>query len=87
MRAVIRLNMSYKFLYFPFFLFLHIAPIMIFIFLAHQSKSMFDLPYLQAIREGLTKAQQDVSSAGSDEAKAEAEISLECYESLSKALE
>ncbi|XP_064606292.1 ATP synthase subunit delta, mitochondrial-like [Liolophura sinensis] len=41
----------------------------------------------QAIREGLSKAQQDLSSASSEKAKAEAEIALECYESLQKALE
>ncbi|XP_046331553.2 ATP synthase subunit delta, mitochondrial-like [Haliotis rufescens] len=40
-----------------------------------------------AIRDGLAKAQQDFNSATSDKAKAEAQISLECYEALSKALE
>mgnify|MGYP003574521752 CR=1 FL=1 len=43
---------------------------------------------VQAIRDGLAKAGQDVSSAGSDEtAKAEAQIALECYEQLAKAVE
>ncbi|KAL8596956.1 ATP synthase subunit delta, mitochondrial [Nucella lapillus] len=41
----------------------------------------------QAIREGVTKAHQEVSSATSEKAKAEAQIALECYEALQKALE
>merc|ERR1712121_419397 len=36
----------------------------------------------QAIREGAAKAANDIASAGSDQAKAEAEIALECYEAL-----
>lgn len=42
---------------------------------------------LQAIREGVTKAQHDLSAASSDRAKAEAQIALECYEALQKAVE
>merc|ERR1712121_85836 len=41
----------------------------------------------QAIRDGITKAAGDVASAGSEQAKAEAEIALECYEALQKAVE
>ncbi|PVD35766.1 hypothetical protein C0Q70_02729 [Pomacea canaliculata] len=41
----------------------------------------------QAIREGVTKAQHDLSAASSDRAKAEAQIALECYEALQKAVE
>ncbi|GAB1607181.1 ATP synthase subunit delta, mitochondrial-like [Argonauta hians] len=40
-----------------------------------------------AIREGLAKAQQDVGSAATESAKAEAQIALECYEALQKAVE
>ncbi|XP_014787876.1 ATP synthase subunit delta, mitochondrial [Octopus bimaculoides] len=40
-----------------------------------------------AIRDGLAKAQQDLSAASTDAAKAEAQIALECYEALQKALE
>merc|ERR1711894_776856 len=39
-----------------------------------------------AIRDGLTKATQEMSSASSDVAKAEAQIQVECYEALQKAL-
>merc|ERR1712055_658789 len=42
---------------------------------------------IQAIREGLSKAQIDVTAASSEEAKAEAQIALECYEALQKAAE
>merc|ERR1711946_80625 len=41
----------------------------------------------QAIRDGLSKAQADVNAASSERAKAEAQIALECYEALGKALE
>ncbi|XP_005109244.1 ATP synthase subunit delta, mitochondrial [Aplysia californica] len=40
-----------------------------------------------AIREGFSKAQQELSSASSETAKAEAQIALECYEALQKALD
>lgn len=42
---------------------------------------------LQAIRDGATKAAQDLLSAGSDQAKAEAQIALECYDALQKAID
>lgn len=42
---------------------------------------------MAAIKEGLSKAQQDMTSAGSEKAKAEAQIAVECYEALQKALE
>lgn len=42
---------------------------------------------MASIREGLAKAQQEVSSASTDKAKAEAQISVECFEALQKALE
>lgn len=41
----------------------------------------------QAVRDGATKAAQDLLSAGSDPAKAEAQIALECYEALQRATE
>ena len=41
----------------------------------------------EAVREGLQKAQSEVSAASSEQAKAEAQIALECYESLQKALD
>lgn len=41
----------------------------------------------QAIRDGATKAAQDLLSAGSDQAKAEAQIALECYDALQKAVD
>merc|ERR1711963_581574 len=41
----------------------------------------------QAIRDGVSKAQADVNAASSERAKAEAQIALECYEALAKALE
>ena len=40
----------------------------------------------QACREGLTKAQQQLSSASTEEAKAEAQIAIEVHEELVKAL-
>jgi len=43
---------------------------------------------LQAVRDGAAKAAQDLlSAAGSDTAKAEAQIALECYEALQRATE
>ena len=39
-----------------------------------------------AVRDGLAKAQQDMSSASSEKAKAEAQIAVECYEALQKAM-
>jgi len=41
----------------------------------------------QAIRDGASKAAQDLLSASSEIAKAEANIALECYDSLQKAVE
>merc|ERR1740131_639566 len=38
-----------------------------------------------AIRDGLSKAQSELSSASSEVAKAEAQIAVECYEALAKA--
>merc|ERR1712154_371742 len=40
-----------------------------------------------AIREGLSKAQSDLASASSETSKAEAQIAIECYEALAKAME
>ncbi|XP_041359149.1 ATP synthase subunit delta, mitochondrial-like [Gigantopelta aegis] len=40
-----------------------------------------------AIRDGIAKAQQEMTSASSEKSKAEAEIALECYEQIQKALE
>ena len=42
---------------------------------------------LQAINEGLNKANQEVNTAQGEVAKAEALIAQECYEALSKAVE
>ena len=42
---------------------------------------------VQAVREGATKAAQELASASSEEAKAEAQIAVECYEALQKAVE
>lgn len=42
---------------------------------------------MHAVKEGLTKAQQDINTASTDKAKAEAQIAVECYEALQKALE
>lgn len=39
-----------------------------------------------AIRDGLAKAQQEMNSASSEKAKAEAQIAVECYEAMQKAL-
>jgi len=41
----------------------------------------------QAVRDGATKAAQDLASASSEVAKAEAVIAIECYEALQKAIE
>ena len=41
---------------------------------------------LQAIRDGLSRASQEVSSAPSEEGKAEAQIAVECFEALEKAI-
>ncbi|XP_074642880.1 ATP synthase F(1) complex subunit delta, mitochondrial-like [Tubulanus polymorphus] len=41
----------------------------------------------QMIRDGMTKASQDLTSASTDVAKAEAEIAIECYDSLLKAMD
>ena len=41
----------------------------------------------QAIREGISKASQDLSAASTDTAKAEAQIALDCYEAMQKAAE
>nr|AOR07084.1 mitochondrial ATP synthase subunit delta precursor [Mesenchytraeus hydrius] len=41
----------------------------------------------QAIREGAAKAAQDLLSASTDFAKAEAGIALECYDALQKAID
>jgi len=41
----------------------------------------------QAIREGASKAAQDLLSASTDVAKAEASIALECYDALQKAVD
>nr|AOR07082.1 mitochondrial ATP synthase subunit delta precursor [Mesenchytraeus antaeus] len=41
----------------------------------------------QAIREGAAKAAQDLLSASSDFAKAEASIALECYDALQRAVD
>jgi len=43
--------------------------------------------YYQAVRDGASKAAQDLLSAGSDVAKAEAQIALECYDALQKAVD
>jgi F-type H+-transporting ATPase subunit delta len=41
----------------------------------------------QAVRDGAAKAAQDLLSAGSDVAKAEAQIAMECYDALQKAVD
>lgn len=41
----------------------------------------------QAVREGLNKAQQSLSSASSETDKVEAQITIETYEALVKAVE
>ena len=42
---------------------------------------------VQAVSKQLEKAQQDLSSASSEEGKAEANIAIECAEALLKALQ
>jgi len=39
------------------------------------------------VRDGAAKAAQDLLSSGSEMAKAEAQIALECYEALQRATE
>jgi len=41
----------------------------------------------QAVRDGAAKAAQDLLSASSEAAKAEATIALECYDALQKAVD
>ena len=41
---------------------------------------------LQAIREGMAKAAADLSAAATELAKAEAQIAVDCYDALSKAV-
>nr|AOR07078.1 mitochondrial ATP synthase subunit delta precursor [Enchytraeus albidus] len=41
----------------------------------------------QAVRDGATKAAQDLQSASSEVAKAEAGIAVECYEALQRAVD
>jgi len=41
----------------------------------------------QAVREGATKAAQDLQSASTEVAKAEAAIAIECYDALQRAVE
>ncbi len=42
-------------------------------------------PILQAIKDGMSKASQEISSAQTDQAKAEAQVAAECFEALDKA--
>ena len=41
----------------------------------------------QAVREGLGKAQSDLTSASDEKKKAEAQIAVDCFEAMQKALE
>ncbi|XP_067938881.1 ATP synthase subunit delta, mitochondrial-like [Watersipora subatra] len=41
---------------------------------------------IAAVRDGLAKAQQEQSSASSEQAKAEAQIAVECFEAMQTAL-
>lgn len=41
----------------------------------------------QAVREGAAKAAQELTAASTEEAKAEAQIAVDCYEALAKAVE
>lgn len=43
--------------------------------------------YCQAVRSGLEQAQQQVTSASSEETKAEAMIAVEVHEAMVKALD
>ena len=54
--------------------------------LAEEAFPLVDLD-LNAAKTGLEKAQSQLSSAGTEQAKAEAGISVEFYEALVKALE
>ncbi|XP_033738063.1 ATP synthase subunit delta, mitochondrial-like [Pecten maximus] len=40
----------------------------------------------QAIRDGLAQAQNDLKAASTDRAKAEAQVSINCYEAMNKAV-
>ena len=51
-----------------------------------QTKASDAFISLQAIRDGMSKAQQEVSGASSEQARAEAQIAVECFEALEKAL-
>ena len=50
------------------------------------SEVIFFLTF-QAVRDGLSRAQGEASSASSEQAKAEAQIAVECYEALQKAMD
>merc|ERR1711893_155545 len=54
--------------------------------LAEEAAPLEDLD-ITAIRDGLAQAQQELSAASTDQARAEARIALECYEELQKAAE
>ena len=41
----------------------------------------------QAIQDGLNAATQEMTSASTEQAKAEAQIAMECYEAMDKALQ
>ena len=45
------------------------------------------MDWFQAVRDGAAKAAQDLISASTDVAKAEAAIALECYDALQKAVD
>ena len=47
---------------------------------------IFVLILLQAIRDGMSKAQQEISGAQTEQARAEAQIAAECLEALDKAI-
>ena len=40
----------------------------------------------QAVRSGLSKAQNDLTLAPNDKAKAEVQIAIDCYEALQQAI-
>merc|ERR1711893_286093 len=54
--------------------------------LAEEAARLEDLD-ITAIRDGLAQAQQELSAAQTEQAKAEARIAVECYEELQKAAE
>merc|ERR1711976_55415 len=54
--------------------------------LAEEAARLEDLD-ITAIRDGLAQAQQELSAASTDQARAEARIALECFEELQKAAE